>query len=123
MVDCGHECWSPTPRLIGGMKRGKHKNDRIDAKKLARLGRVDPQSLFPMEHRGTEVRQDLVVLRARDTLVQVRTQLINATRGLVKSMGPRPPKCCSPSFPKKVEEALPAETCQRKRMPPGALLS
>src|SRR5262249_31519830 len=28
---------------------------------------------------------------------------------LVKSMGARLPKCSSPSFPKKVEEALPAE--------------
>jgi len=55
------------------------------------------------------VRQDLVVLRARDTLVQVRTQLINTTRGLVKSMGARLPKCSSASFPHKVEEALPAE--------------
>jgi transposase len=62
-----------------------------------------------MEHRSPEVRQDLVVLRARDALVSVRTQLINATRGLVKSMGTRLPKCSSPSFPKKVEEALPAE--------------
>ena len=42
-------------------------------------------------------------------MVQVRTQLINTTRGLVKSMGARLPKCSSPSFPKKVEEALPAE--------------
>ena len=92
-----------------GTKRRKRKNDRIDANKLARLGRVDPQSLFPMEHRSTEVRQDLVVLRARDALVSARTQLINATRGLVKSMGARLPKCSSPSFPKKVEEALPAE--------------
>jgi transposase len=95
-----------------GTKRRKRKNDRIDANKLARLGRVDPQSLFPMEHRSPEVRQDLVVLRARDTLVQVRTQLINATRGLVKSMGARLPKCSSPSFSKKVEEALPAEVCE-----------
>jgi transposase len=94
---------------MDGTKRRKRKNDRIDAHKLARLGRVDPQSLYPMEHRSTEVRQDLVVLRARDALVTVRTQLINTTRGLVKSMGARLPKCSSPSFPKKVEEALPAE--------------
>jgi len=65
--------------------------------------------LFPMKHRSREVRQDLVVLRARDALVSVRTQRINTTRGLVKSMGARLPKCSSPSFPKKVEEALPAE--------------
>ena len=109
VVSCGHEVLVANPRLMDGMKRGKRKNDRIDARKLARLGRVDPQSLFPMKHRSREVRQDLVVLRARDALVSVRTQLINTTRGLVKSMGARLPKCSSPSFPKKVEEAPPAE--------------
>jgi transposase len=109
VVGCGHEVLVANPRLMEWTKRRKRKNDRLDANKLARLGRVDPQSLFPMEHRSTEVRQDLVVLRARDAMVSVRTQLINATRGLVKSMGARLPKCSSPSFPDKVEDALPAE--------------
>jgi transposase len=109
VVGCGHEVLVANPRLMEGTKRRKRKNDRLDAQKLARLGRVDPQSLFPIQHRSTEVRQDLVVLRARDALVSVRTDLINTTRGLVKSMGARLPKCSSPSFPKKVEEALPAE--------------
>ena len=54
----------------------RRQNDRIDANKLARLGRVDPQSLYPIQHRSREVRQDLVVLRARDALVPVRTELI-----------------------------------------------
>src|SRR5260370_14213790 len=92
-----------------GSKRRKRKNDRIDANKLARLGRIDPQSLHPMQHRSREVRQDLVVLRARDALVAARTELINATRGLVKSMGSRLPKCSSPSFAQKVEETVPVE--------------
>jgi transposase len=109
VVGCGHEVLVANPRLMDGTKRRKRKNDRIDANQLARLGRIDPQSLFPMEHRSTEVRQDLVVLRARDALVSVRTQLIDTTRGLVKSMGTRLPKCSSPSFAHQVEEALPAE--------------
>jgi transposase len=92
-----------------GSRRRKRKNDRIDANKLARLGRVDPQSLHPIEHRSREVRQDLVMLRARDALVAVRTELINAARGLVKSMGQRLPKSSSRSFAHKVEEAVPAE--------------
>src|ERR1700755_1550425 len=66
---CGHEVLVATPQLMEGSKRRKRKNDRIDANKLARLGRVDPQSLHPMRHRSKEVRQDLVVLRARDALV------------------------------------------------------
>ena len=39
----------------------------------------------------------------------VRTELINATRGLVKSLGTRLPKCSSRSFAQKGEPALPAE--------------
>jgi transposase len=109
VAGCGHEVLVANPRQMEGPKRRKRKNDRIDAHKLARVGRMDPQSLFPVEHRSTEVRQDLVVLRARDALVAVRTQLINTTRGLAKSMGTRLPKCSSPSFPRKVEEALPTE--------------
>ena len=105
----GHEVLVANPRLMEGSKRRKRKNDRIDANKLARLGRVDPQSLHPMQHRSAEVRQDLVLLRARDALVAARTELINATRGLVKSMGRRLPKCSSPSFAQKGEEAVPAE--------------
>jgi transposase len=107
---CGHEVLVANPRLMEGSKRRKRKNDRIDANKLARLGRVDPQSLHPMQHRSREVRQDLMVLRARDALVAARTELINATRGLVKSMGSRLPKCSSPSFAQKAEEAVPVET-------------
>jgi transposase len=105
----GHEVLVANPRLMEGSKRRKRKSDRIDANKLARLGRMDPQSLYAMQHRSREVRQDLVLLRARDALVTVRTELINTTRGLVKSMGARLPKCSSPSFSQKVEEVLPAE--------------
>jgi len=106
---CGHEVLVANPRLMDGSKRRKRKNDRIDAHKLARLGRVDPESLHPIQHRSREVRQDLVMLRARDALVAARTELINTTRGLVKSMGTRLPKCSSRSFAQKGEETVPVE--------------
>ena len=109
VASCGHEVLVANPRQMEGPKRRKRKNDRIDAHKLARVGRMDPQSLFPIEHRSVIVRQDLVAVRARHAAVAVRKDLINTTRGLVKSMGGRLPKCSSPSFPHKVEEALPAE--------------
>src|SRR6516225_6550639 len=57
VVSCGHEVLVANPRRMEGTKRGKRKNDRLDANKLARLGRVDPQSLFPIQHRSREVRQ------------------------------------------------------------------
>ena len=84
IAERGHEVLVANPRLMEGSKRCKRKSDRIDANKLARLGRMDPQSLYPIRHRSREVRQDLVVLRARDALVSVRTELINTARGLVK---------------------------------------
>ena len=67
----GHEVLVANPRMMEGSKRRRRKNDRIDADKLARLGRVDPKSLYPIQHRSTEVREDLLVLRARDALVAV----------------------------------------------------
>jgi transposase len=109
ITEWGHEVLVANPRLMEGSKRRKRKSDRIDANKLARLGRVDPQSLYPIRHRSREVRQDLVVLRARDALVSVRTELINTARGLVKSMGTRLPRCSSPSFAEKVKDAIPDE--------------
>ena len=109
IAGCGHEVLVANPRLMEGSKRGKRKNDRIDANKLARLGRVDAESLYPIKHRSREVRQDLVLLRARDALVAARTELINTTRGLVKSLGTGLPKCSSRSFAHKVEDAIPAE--------------
>ena len=109
VASCGHEVLVANPRQMEGPKRRKRKNDRIDAHKLARVGRMDPQSLFAIEHRSVEVRQDLMAVRARDALVAVRKDLINTTRGLVKSMGTRLPKCSTRSFAKKVEGALPAE--------------
>jgi transposase len=105
----GHEVLVANPRQMEGPKQRKRKNDRVDAHKLARVGRMDPQSLFAIEHRSVEVRQDLVTLRARHAVVAVRKDLINTVRGLVKSMGTRLPKCSTESFAKKVEGALPPE--------------
>jgi transposase len=69
------------------------KNDRMDAEQLARLARVDPKLLSPIQHRGPEAQGDLAVIRARAALVDARTELINSARGLAKPMGERLKKC------------------------------
>lgn len=74
----GHAVLLANPRLMEGSKRRKYKNDRIDANKLAHMGRGDPQSLHPVQHRSGEVRQDLLLLRARAALAAARTELITA---------------------------------------------
>src|ERR1700736_7088280 len=50
ITEWGHEVLVANPRLMEGSKRRKRKSDRIDAKKLARLGRGGPPSLYPIRH-------------------------------------------------------------------------
>jgi transposase len=95
--------------LIYGDKR---KTDELDAQKLARLARADPELLYPIEHRGEDSQAHLALIHSRDALVRSRTQLINHVRGMVKSFGARLPKCSAESFHKKVADALPSELAE-----------
>jgi transposase len=105
----GHEVLVANAQRMEGRKRRRRKNDRIDAAKLAKLGRVDPKSLYPIQHRSTEVREDLLVIRVRDSLVESRTKLISTVRGMVKTMGARVQGCSSVSFSGKAADQIPAE--------------
>ena len=103
----GHEVLVANARRMQGSRRGRRKNDRIDAARLARLGRVDPKSLYPIQHRSTEAREDLEVVRARELLVESRTKLINAVRSMVKTMGARVPSSSTEAFSRKAAKAIP----------------
>src|SRR5258708_13173184 len=79
ITEWGHEVLVANPRLMEGSKRRKRKSDRIDANKLARLGRVGPQSVYPIRHRSREVRHDLGVLRAPDPFFPLHTPFFTTT--------------------------------------------
>jgi transposase len=107
----GHSVCVANPRKIGGgKKKGHRKNDKLDARTLARLLKADPNLLYPIQHRGEKARNALVLLRARDAVVGARTKLICSVRGLVKSAGKRLSRCSAKSFHKiertEVPEAL-----------------
>jgi transposase len=107
----GHSVCVANPRKVGGgKKKGNRKNDKLDARTLARLLKADPKLLYPIQHRGETARHSLVLLRARQAVMEVRTKLICAARGLVKSDGKRLPRCSAESFHKiertEVPEAL-----------------
>lgn len=93
-------------KLISGSSR---KDDRLDAQMLARLARVDPELLRPIQHRSEEAQQDLMKIRVRAALVDARTSLVNAARGLTKAMGDRLPKCDADSMGVEQMVDLPAE--------------
>jgi transposase len=95
----GHVVIVANPRKIGGGKK-RRKNDKLDAEFLARQVKADPKMLYPIQHRGEEARNALVLLRVRHAIVGARTKLICAARGLVKSSGHRLPRCGADSFHK-----------------------
>ena len=75
------------------ISKSKRKDDRHDARTLARLARIDPELLGPVRHRSAKAQIHLTVIRARAELVSARTALVNAARGLAKSYGERLRKC------------------------------
>jgi transposase len=81
------------PHKVKLITQSIRKSDPVDAEQLARLARVDPQLLSPIQHRGEQAQTDLAMIRARAGLVKARTQLITMVRGLAKSMGERLKAC------------------------------
>jgi transposase len=75
------------------ISESNRKDDRHDARTLARLARIDPELLGPVRYRSAKAQIHLTVIRARAELVRARTSLVNAARGLAKSYGERLAKC------------------------------
>ena len=64
LSELGHEvivAHARNVRLIGERRR---KDDRFDARTLARLARIDPQLLAPVQHRSAQAQPHLMVIRA-----------------------------------------------------------
>lgn len=102
----GHDVLVANPRKASFIFNNNNKGDDVDAELLARVGRVDPRLLFPIEHKSEEAQQYLAVIKARDALVRARTMLVNHVRGSVKSIGERMPATATSRF-HKLEDELP----------------
>ncbi len=109
LKELGHEVLVANPRKTRLIYQNRGKQDPVDAEALARIARLDPKLLYPVEHRPECVAQDLAVLRARDALVRTRTQLVNHVRGAVKATGHRLKKCSTRTFSGKVVGEIPEE--------------
>jgi transposase len=89
----GHEVIVAHAQKVRLTVKSRRKDDRLDARTLARLARIDPELLSPVQHRSAAAQLHLTEIRARAALVSTRTALVNAARGLVKSYGERLRKC------------------------------
>jgi hypothetical protein len=75
--ECGHEVLVANARKLRFIYANKRKTDEVDAENLARLARLDPKLLYPVEHRGEDSQAHMAIVRSRQALVGCRTQLVN----------------------------------------------
>src|SRR5258708_26329213 len=109
LSELGHEVIVAHARNVRLIGESRKKDDRLDARTLARLARIDPQLLSPVKHRSAKAQADLTVIRARAGLVRSRTALINTARGLSKSYGERLRGCNPRNMNPEKAEALSPE--------------
>ncbi|MGH9207118.1 MAG: IS110 family transposase, partial [Acidimicrobiales bacterium] len=98
LEQAGHDVVVANARRVKLISESSRKNDDVDAELLARLARADRRLLSPVQHRGEAAQADLLAVRARAQLVELRTQTVNAARGLVKPFGQRLPPCDADSL-------------------------
>lgn len=108
VAECGHEVIVANARKVRAVYKNQKKNDKVDAEMLARIGRMDPKLLGPIQHRGESAQADLALIRSRDMLVRTRCSLVEHIRGTLKSAGERPPKCSTHCYHEKVVAHIPA---------------
>jgi len=111
----GHEVIVANARQVRLIAESTRKDDKLDARMLARLAQIDPELLRPIRHRSEKAQQDLLAIRVRATLVDARTSLVNAARGFAKASGERLPACDADSLDVETIAALPAGLQQRLR--------
>src|SRR6202158_2161620 len=109
LTELGYKVIVAHAQKVQLITKSSRKDDRHDARTLARLARIDPELLGPVRHRSAQAQIHLTVIRARAELVRARTALVNAARGLVKSYGQRLPKCGTYQVSEKLAEGLSAE--------------
>ena len=73
----GHEVLVANARKLRLIYAEGNKNDKLDAENLARLARLDPKLLAPIEHRNEISQAHLTLLRSREALAGTRTKLVN----------------------------------------------
>jgi len=84
----GYEVIVANAREVRAISKSKKKNDKLDARKLARLAHADPQLLSPIKHCSLKAPMDLLKVRARAGLVNRVRGLVNRTGSEYESVTP-----------------------------------
>ena len=104
--DQGFEVLVANPRKLRAIYANERKSDERDAEMIARIARVDPQLLYPVQHGSEQAQLDLLQVKLRDNLVRQRVDVISAVRFTLKSIGIRLPSPDTAYFAKRAREVL-----------------
>lgn len=99
-------CLVANARKLRAIYTNDRKCDMLDARMLAKLARVDPELLHPIEHGREEDQIQRMAITLRDSLVRQRVDIISSIRCTLKSLGIRLPACATVSFVKYCREEL-----------------
>ena len=96
----GHKVYVANPCRLKMITESKTKNDRNDARTLARMTLADVGLLHPVKLRSAEHQKMINLHEYRGLLVRQRSSVIVQMRAIAKSMGFRIPKCSTAHFHK-----------------------
>jgi transposase len=102
----GCDCVVANARKLRAIYTNDRKCDMLDARMLAKLARVDPELLSPIEHCCEEDQIHRMAITLRDNLVRQRVDIISSIRCTLKSLGVRLPACATVSFVKYCRQEL-----------------
>jgi transposase len=104
----GHDVIVANARKLRFVYSNRQKDDRIDARSLARVARLDRNLLAEIHHRSEHAQSGLEMVHARDVVVAMRTRVANHVRGVVKSFGKRLPACTPSALARRAPASVPA---------------
>jgi transposase len=110
--ELGHEVIVANVRELRAISHSDRKSDTVDAEKIARYARLDPEILRPISHRTVAQQETLTLIRARNLIVRLRTAAVNSVRGLAKPCGYRLPASSTLCFAKRCMAVLPPGLAQ-----------
>lgn len=86
-------------RKLKAISEHERKCDELDARTLAKLGRMDIDLLYPIQHINQASLKDRLIISTRENLVKQRKCLVQSVRGSVKPVSSRIAPCCVEVFP------------------------
>jgi len=101
-----HEVLVANARKLRAIYTNDRKSGERDAMMLAKLARVDPSLLYPIEHGSEQAQRDLLQVKLRDNLVRQRVAIISSVRFTLKSIGRRLPSPNTSYFAKQARLQL-----------------